>query len=118
MSIVLLFMHFEPNLRFFRCVLNSKSCSCRARCFHLVNLVNELEEFAPEALSLPSFHKGLRVPDEDESVSCTGDEDVKALRGVHETDVAGVIRPHQTSNDNIALLALVVIYSNNVSCQR
>jgi hypothetical protein len=58
---------------------------------HVGALVNELEKFAPKLLALPSVHKGLRVPDEDESVSCTGDEDVKALRGVHETDVAGGI---------------------------
>jgi hypothetical protein len=68
------------------------SFTCDGETFiHVGALVNELEEFAPELLALPSVHKGLRVLDEDESVSCTGDEDVTTLEGVHETDVAGGI---------------------------
>lgn len=77
---------------------------------HVATLLDELEEFSPKLLALPSFHKGFRVPDQDESVSSPGNEHVKTLRGVHETDVTVVIRPRQTGNDNITLFALVVIY--------
>ena len=73
------------------------------------SIYEHVEQLRPEFLPFTRLLECGGIADHDEAIACTREEHVQAFRGVHESDVSGIIASCERNNDNVTLLALVVI---------
>lgn len=72
-------------------------------------LAHEVEEGAPRFLAFLAVKEGLIISNQDQAVSCAGQQDVKPLWRLHETNVTFAIRASQRDDDNVTFLSLVIV---------
>lgn len=54
---------------------------------NMTTLAKQINELAPYFLPFASSSESFSVPDHDQGIPCSGEEDIQTLRRVHESDV-------------------------------
>lgn len=71
--------------------------------------LKQFEERNPCVSATFALHEGRHVSDKHETVACSRQQDVQALWGSHESDVARVVASGKGSYDDLAFLTLEVV---------
>lgn len=71
--------------------------------------LQQVKKWNPAVVTASGRHECVHVAVHDEAISSSGEKDIQALRGFHESYVAISIAASKRCNDNIALFSLVVV---------
>ena len=93
-----------------------KSCSIRVSLtLHRKPIVDmsiapeQVEQFRPDLSALPGIHECATIPNHDECVPCSGQQNIQPLGRTHEADIMGRIASRKGCDHNFALFALVIV---------
>lgn len=68
-----------------------------------------LEELSPQFSAFPRFSECLRIPDHDQSISGSREQNIETFRRVHEPDVVVRVAAGKTYDYYFTFLSLVVV---------
>lgn len=83
--------------------------ACREAVVDMPIHPQHIEEASPQLTALFGRRESFTVADHDEPVACAGQKDVETFGSEHESDIMHRVAAGERDQDNLALLALIIV---------
>jgi predicted metallopeptidase len=78
---------------------------------NVITLLEQFKELYPDLFALACLHEILRIPYQYEGIARARKQHVQPLGRRHESDIMVRVAASESSDNDLALVALVVVYS-------